>query len=53
MTAGDGLAPDGAAVRYHVWHRTTYHYSRPVQDGYTVAYLLPRPTRYHTNVTIE
>lgn len=38
MTATDG------PVRYQVWHRTAYRYSRPVHDGYTVAYLLPRPT---------
>jgi transglutaminase-like putative cysteine protease len=31
-------------MQYHVWHRTTYRYSRPMNDGYTVAYLLPRPT---------
>ncbi len=46
MTAPEVSVGDGPATRYHVWHRTTYHYSRPVQDGYTVAYLLPRPTRY-------
>ena len=36
----------GGAVRYRVWHRTSYRYSRPMTDGYTVAYLLPRPTAY-------
>lgn len=29
---------------YHVWHRTRYRYSKPMTDGYTVGYLLPRPT---------
>jgi transglutaminase-like putative cysteine protease len=32
------------AVRYRVSHRTTYSYGLPMADGYTVAYLLPRPT---------
>lgn len=32
------------STHYRVWHRTSYHYSRPMNDGYTVAYLLPRPT---------
>ena len=27
-----------------VSHRTTYEYSQPMTDGYTLAYLLPRPT---------
>lgn len=31
-------------TRYHVSHRTTYEYSSPMTDGYTVAYVLPRPT---------
>lgn len=31
-------------VRYRVSHRTTYEYSSPMTDGYTVAYVLPRPT---------
>jgi transglutaminase-like putative cysteine protease len=31
-------------VHYRVSHRTTYEYARPMTDGYTVAYLLPRPT---------
>lgn len=30
--------------RYRVSHRTTYEYSSPMTDGYTVAYVLPRPT---------
>lgn len=34
------------AVRYRVWHRTTYRYARPMADGYTVAYVLPRPTPF-------
>ena len=34
------------STHYHVWHRTTYRYSRPMHDGYTVAYLLPRPTPF-------
>ena len=32
------------AVQYRVSHRTTYEYSQPMTDGYTLAYLLPRPT---------
>jgi transglutaminase-like putative cysteine protease len=31
-------------VRFAVRHRTTYRYSRPMADGYTVAHLLPRNT---------
>jgi transglutaminase-like putative cysteine protease len=34
------------SIEYHLWHRTTYRYSRPMHDGYTVAYLLPRPTPF-------
>ena len=33
-----------SAVTYRVSHRTRYEYSRPMTDGYTLAYLLPRPT---------
>ncbi|MFV0306297.1 MAG: transglutaminase N-terminal domain-containing protein [Desertimonas sp.] len=36
------------AIRYRVWHRTTYRYSRPMTDGYTVAFVLPRPTRWQS-----
>lgn len=32
------------ASRYLVRHETRYEYSQPMTDGYTVAYLLPRPT---------
>lgn len=32
------------AARYHVEHRTTYRYSAPMADGYTVAVLTPRDT---------
>lgn len=31
-------------TRYHVSHRTTYEYSSPMTDGYTIAYVIPRPT---------
>jgi transglutaminase-like putative cysteine protease len=31
-------------TRYRVLHRTRYRYDPAVTDGYTVAYLLPRPT---------
>jgi len=35
----------GVATRhYEVSHRTTYEYSKAMTDGYTLAYLLPRPT---------
>ena len=33
-----------AVASYRVSHRTTYEYSQPMTDGYTLAYLLPRPT---------
>jgi len=32
------------ATRYQVVHETRYAYSAPMADGYTVGYLLPRPT---------
>ena len=38
------MAPVPEAVRYRTSHRTTYEYGLPMADGYTVAYLLPRPT---------
>ena len=31
-------------LQYRVSHRTTYQYAKPMADGYTRAYLLPRPT---------
>jgi transglutaminase-like putative cysteine protease len=31
-------------THYRVSHRTTYEYSTPMTDGYTVAYVIPRPT---------
>jgi len=36
--------PITSETRYHVSHRTTYEYSSAMTDGYTVAYLIPRPT---------
>lgn len=33
-------------VHYRVSHRTTYQYAQPMADGYTLAYLLPRPTAW-------
>lgn len=33
-----------SGTRYVVTHRTTYGYSQPMTDGYTVAYVIPRPT---------
>ncbi len=33
-----------SAATFHISHRTRYEYSRPMTDGYTLAYLLPRPT---------
>lgn len=33
-----------ASTTYRVVHRTHYVYSRAMSDGYTLAYLLPRPT---------
>jgi transglutaminase-like putative cysteine protease len=43
------------AIRYRVRHRTAYSYSRPMTDGYTVAYVLPRPTPYQSveRATVE
>ena len=38
------MVPTPGGVRYRVSHRTTYSYGVPMADGYTVAYLLPRPT---------
>jgi len=42
-------------VRYQVSHRTTYEYSSPMTDGYTVAYVLPRPTPHQMveRVTVD
>jgi transglutaminase-like putative cysteine protease len=40
-------------VRYHVSHRTSYAYGLPMADGYTVAYLLPRPTALQEVVAAE
>lgn len=34
-------------------HRTTYRYSAPMTDGYTVACLVPRPTEWQTIVDSE
>jgi transglutaminase-like putative cysteine protease len=31
-------------THYRFSHRTTYEYSSPMTDGYTVAYVIPRPT---------
>jgi transglutaminase-like putative cysteine protease len=42
MTAPPRPAPE--PVHYRVSHRTSYAYAKPMTDGYTVAYLLPRPT---------
>ena len=33
-------------MRLRVAHRTTYQYAQPMVDGYTLAYLLPRPTAW-------
>jgi transglutaminase-like putative cysteine protease len=38
------MTSSGEPVRYRISHRTTYTYGVPMADGYTVAYLLPRPT---------
>jgi transglutaminase-like putative cysteine protease len=38
------MAAASEALRYRVSHRTSYEYGMPMADGYTVAYLLPRPT---------
>jgi transglutaminase-like putative cysteine protease len=35
---------DVESIHYRVHHRTAYAYSRPMTDGYTLAYVLPRPT---------
>lgn len=41
-------APSGSAIQYEVVHRTTYEYSSPMADGYTLARLLPRDTAHQT-----
>ena len=38
------MTPAGTTLHYRVAHRTRYGYALPMSDGYTVAYLLPRPT---------
>lgn len=45
-TAAAAAHPPVTPVRYRVTHRTTYEYSRSMTDGYTLAYVLPRPTPY-------
>lgn len=37
-------ATEHPEVHYHVSHRTRYEYAAPMSDGYTVAYVIPRPT---------
>ncbi len=43
--------------RFRVSHRTTYEYSLPMSDGYTLAVVMPRPTRLqtvdHVDVAVE
>lgn len=47
MTSGTAVAGrDVQSVHYRVRHRTSYHYSRPMTDGYTLAYVLPRATEH-------
>lgn len=42
---GDGVMTGSVSdTHYRVSHRTTYEYSSPMSDGYTVAYVIPRPT---------
>ena len=59
MTSTERAEQPAAATstRYRVCHRTTYRYEPAVTDGYTLAYLLPRPTPQqtveHAEVVIE
>jgi transglutaminase-like putative cysteine protease len=55
MSAGGrpGRRRPGEPVHYRVSHRTTYRYARPMSDGYTVAYLLPRPTAHQVVESAE
>ena len=43
MRAGAGRG-GVMATRFRVSHRTTYEYSQPMTDGYTLAFVTPRPT---------
>lgn len=45
--------PRVSTARYRVSHRTTYTYGAPMADGYTLAYLLPRPTVHQHVVRAE
>lgn len=45
MTTPSAVA---AGVRYAVQHRTAYRYDPAMTDGYTLAYVTPRPTPYQT-----
>ena len=47
------MTPGALPARYHVSHRTSYAYGLPMADGYTVAYLLPRPTALQEVVAAE
>lgn len=38
------MTSSSAVVRFEVSHRTAYRYGLPMNDGYTVAHLLPRDT---------
>lgn len=40
--------PSEHVTRYRVVHRTSYRYSQPMADGYTIAYVLPRDTTLQT-----
>jgi len=40
-------------MRYRICHATTYQYRPAVTDGYTLAYLLPRPTPEQTVESAE
>jgi transglutaminase-like putative cysteine protease len=42
-----------SAERVRVTHRTTYEYSRPMSDGYTLAVVTPRPTPWQTVERID
>ena len=41
---GVAMTTTATETHYRVSHRTTYEYSSPMTDGYTVAYVIPRPT---------
>jgi transglutaminase-like putative cysteine protease len=40
-------------VRFRVEHRTEYHYSHAMADGFTIVHLAPRPTRWQQVESVD